>query len=75
MHITNEEIIREAKARTPDAAEQIDSLHFGCYTADELESSVKEDVDVLRASPALAGLNIIGFVMETETGLVKLVDY
>lgn len=77
MQLSDEQIVREAKERTSsgEAAAQIDDLHFGCYTAAELESSVRQDVDVLRASPALAGIEVLGFVMETETGVVRVVDY
>jgi carbonic anhydrase len=34
------------------------------------EVSVKEDVETLRASPFFKGMQILGFVQDTETGLL-----
>jgi carbonic anhydrase len=35
------------------------------------EESVKEDVETLRASPFFKGMQILGFVQDTETGLLN----
>lgn len=35
------------------------------------EESVKEDVGILRASPFFKGMQIVGFVQDTETGLLS----
>jgi carbonic anhydrase len=35
------------------------------------EVSVKEDVGILRASPFFKGMQILGFVQDTETGLLS----
>jgi carbonic anhydrase len=32
---------------------------------------VKEDVEILRASPFFKGMQILGFVQDTETGLLN----
>ncbi len=35
------------------------------------EESVKEDIGILRASPFFKGMQILGFVQDTETGLLS----
>jgi carbonic anhydrase len=35
------------------------------------EVSVKEDVEILRASPFFKGMQLLGFVQDTETGLLS----
>lgn len=35
------------------------------------EVSVKEDVEILRTSPFFKGMQILGFVQDTETGLLS----
>ncbi len=48
---------------------------MGKPRADEIhrrpEESVKEDVGILRASPFFTGMQIVGFVQDTETGLLS----
>jgi len=39
--------------------------------ANRPEVSVKEDVELLRNSPFFKGMHILGFVQNTETGLLK----
>ncbi len=41
---------------------------FGSFVRPE--ESVKEDVEVLKASPFFKGMQILGFVQDTETGLL-----
>lgn len=41
---------------------------FGSFVRPE--ESVKEDVGILRASPFFKGMQILGFVQDTETGLL-----
>ncbi|KAB8338706.1 hypothetical protein FH972_021651 [Carpinus fangiana] len=74
-HLTDDQITREAKERTPKAAAEIDAMHFGCFKEQDLENSVKVNVDILRATTALEGVQVLGFVLETETGVARLLDY
>jgi len=38
------------------------------------EDSVKEDVGLLKDSPFFKGMQILGFVQDTETGLLTEID-
>lgn len=42
---------------------------FGSFV--KPEESVKEDIGILRASPFFKGMQILGFVQDTETGLLS----
>lgn len=74
-HVQPKEIIDTIAESGPEAkaaAEKIDDyLLFG---PDEIESSVREDVRILRNAPILAGVNIFGFKLETFTGEITPVD-
>jgi len=35
------------------------------------EVTVKEDVEILRESPFFKGMQVVGLVQDTETGLLK----
>ena len=73
-HMTDEEIRREAKERTPAATPEIESATYGCWTPSEFEQSIKDDVRVLQKSEVLKGVNIFGFQLVTETGIVTKID-
>ena len=71
-HLTDDEIRKDAKARTPDAAEEIDATEtFGCFAAADFEETIKIDVEKLRSSKVLAGVDIRGLALDTDTGLVR----
>jgi len=70
-HLTDDEITQDAEKRTPDAAAEIKKMNFGCYPASEFEETIKEDVMTLRNAKILAGVNVYGFALETETGKVR----
>ncbi|CZT25410.1 uncharacterized protein RCC_11141 [Ramularia collo-cygni] len=75
MHLTQRQIVEEAKKRTPQAADRIVSLgDYGCFTEKELEQSIKEDVLKLRAEKALEGVQVIGFTMDLNDGIVRQVN-
>ena len=42
---------------------------FGSF--ERPEDSVKEDVGILRSSPFFKGMQIVGFVQDTETGILN----
>lgn len=71
-HLTDDGIRNDAKTRTPDAAEEIDAMgSFGCFGAADFEKMIKVDVEVLRKAKVLAGVEIRGLALDTETGLVR----
>ena len=70
-HITDEEIRQDAKKRTPNAVGVNDNTVYGCAPASDFEKSIWEDVEILRSTEVLAGVDIRGFAMDTETGFVS----
>jgi carbonic anhydrase len=42
---------------------------FGSF--EKPEESIREDVGILRASPFFNGMQIVGFVQDTETGILN----
>ena len=71
-HVTDDEVREEAKARTPDAAETVDATEsYGAFAAADFDETIKIDVKTLRASKVLAGIDVRGFALETETGVVR----
>ena len=70
-HLTEEGVRQEAKARTPDAAPEIDAVeHYGCFDAADFEKTIKEDVLTLRRAKVLAGIDVRGLALDTMTGIV-----
>ena len=70
-HIIEEELREDAKKRTPEAASEIDAYpSFRVGPASDFEKMIKEDVQILRSTSALAGVEIRGFGMDTATGLI-----
>jgi len=51
-----------------EGKEILKGVKFGSF--ERPEASVKEDVGILRASPFFKGMQIVGFVQDTETGLL-----
>lgn len=71
-HLTEDGIRSDVKARTPDAAETVDATEsYGCFDAADFEKTIKIDVETLRDSKVLAGMDIRGLALDTETGLVR----
>lgn len=71
-YLTEDGIRQDAKARTPDAADEIDTTEsYGCFTEADFEKTIKMDVETLRNSKVLAGMDIRGLALDTETGLVR----
>lgn len=71
-HLSQEQIASEAKKRTPHAAAEIDAVgDFGCFTDEEFEDAVKQDVKTLRGVKALNGVQIYGLTFDLDDGIVK----
>ena len=71
-HLTEDGIRQDAKTRTPEAVEEIDATKvYGCFSAADFEKTIKTDVETLRSSKVLAGVEIRGLALDTETGLVR----
>ncbi|KAM0805163.1 hypothetical protein BDR22DRAFT_959693 [Usnea florida] len=63
---------KDAKMGTPEALEEIDATEvYGCFSAADFEKTVRIDIETLRSSKVLAGLEIRGLALETETGFVR----
>ena len=73
-HITAEEVRAYAKAKSPDAAEVVDKIDYGLWKEEHLEETVREDVRKLRNEKSLDGMEVIGFVLGTQTGAVREIE-
>ena len=69
-HITADEIHDGAKEKTPDALAEVDAIQYRLGPASNFEKMIREDVDILRSTKALAGLDIRGFALDTVTGVM-----
>ena len=68
-HLTEDHIRQDVKNRTPDAA--LDIEPYGFWTPAEFEANIKIDVEILRNAKVLAGMDIRGLALDTESGLVR----
>jgi len=74
-HLTEDGIRADAKERTPDAASEIDAVDtYGCFIAADLEKTIRDDVETLKRSKVLAGVEILGLKLDTESGIVTEVE-
>jgi len=73
-HVTEDEILEFAKAKNPDAGADVEKMDFGLWKEEHLEQSIREDVLKLRAEKSLDGLEVHGFALETQTGVVREVS-
>ncbi|KAK5123462.1 hypothetical protein LTR85_002500 [Meristemomyces frigidus] len=72
MHMSQDEIVKDAKERTPAASQEIDAIgDFGCFTEAEYEDTTRRDVLRLRGENAMEGVQVLGFSMDLATGVVK----
>ena len=74
FHLIEPDLRAESKARTPDAAADIDAMEFGCLPSEAFESSIIDDVKKLRAEKALKGVEIRGMALDTFTGVVREIE-
>ena len=70
LQTANDEDIRKllGEGIGADGKETLKGAVFGSFVRPE--DSVKEDVEVLKASPFFKGMQILGFVQDTKTGLL-----
>ncbi|PSS22497.1 hypothetical protein M430DRAFT_226325 [Amorphotheca resinae ATCC 22711] len=70
-HVTEEQIKESLKKRAsgPEEAHDIDGMVFGAIA--DPEETVKEDVALLRESSFFKGMQVVGLVQDTETGLLR----
>jgi hypothetical protein len=67
-HLTDEGIREDIRKRGFEGGEDID---FGCFEASKLRKSVEEDVEKLKGEKMLVDVDVRGFVLVTETGLLE----
>jgi len=69
-HVLDEEVRKAVRTRRPELADEVESMSFGEIT--DLEGSVVEDIKLLKTSPLLpADIEVLGYVLDLETGLLK----
>lgn len=74
-YMTDAAIREDAKARTPAAAAEVDALgKFGCFTKEEFEDAIREDVRTLRDQKVLEGVEVRGLAFDLEDGIVRVID-
>lgn len=73
-YLTTEGIKGDVVARNPESASTVKDMDFRVFAEGDLDKSVVEDVQALRASDLLVGANVRGFVLDLETGLLREVE-
>lgn len=73
IHLSDEGVKSDIKNRTPTQATLADAIEFLTFSHEDVEDVVRRDVQVLKDEEMLDGLNILGFVFDTETGELKQV--
>ena len=69
-HVLDEEVRRTVIARRPELADEVKSMKFGEIT--DMEGSVVEDIKLLKSTPLLpADMEVFGYVLDLETGLLR----
>jgi len=70
-HTTDEDIRESLRKRVsgPEEAKEVDVMVFGSIV--DPEATVKQDVEILRNSSFFKGIQIVGLVQDTQTGLLK----
>lgn len=70
-HLTNEGIKEDIRRRHPAHPEAAEGIDFGCFKAEDLEKTIMEDVNALKAEQLLEGVDVRGYVLSTETGRLR----
>ena len=71
-HLTDNQIRQDVKKRDANGATRdADKMSFGCFAADDLEKTILEDVEALKAETLLKEVEVRGFVLSTETGVLR----
>ena len=70
-HLSDDGIRRDALERTPDARAEVEATEsYGCFSSVDFEKTIGEDVMTLRGAKVLAGVDIRGMALDTESGIV-----
>lgn len=72
-HLTNKEIQDDLVTKFPGSAETAKEIDFGCFAEEDLVKTIKEDVEALQAEEILKGVEILGFTLDTVTGILSRV--
>jgi len=73
-HTSDAEIRKELKELAPQESSSIETMKFG-EIKNSIEDSVREDVEILKASPLIKkDIQIIGLKYDIKTGLLENVD-
>lgn len=67
-HLTDEGIKQDVLKRGIEGPVDV---NFGCFTGEEIKESILEDVQTLKAERLLKDVEIRGFVLTTETGILE----
>ena len=67
-HLTDDGIRADLQNRGLKVADDTD---FGCYISEDMDKSVQDDIETLKADPLLEGVRFRGFVLSTESGLLR----
>lgn len=70
-HLTDDGIREDIAKRHPNHPEAAEGIDFGCFRAEDLEKTILEDVNALKAEKLLEGVDVIGYVLDTETGKLR----
>ena len=70
-HLSNDKIRDDVVKRDVKNHEHVAGFDFGCFTAEDLEKVILEDVEALKAEDLLRGVEVRGFVLTTETGVLR----
>jgi carbonic anhydrase len=69
-HVLDDEVRRAVTTRRPELADEVERMEFGEIT--DMEGSVLEDMTLLKTSSLLpADLEVLGYVLDLETGLLR----
>lgn len=74
MHATKKEIVDTVAPEGLEAKRAAEEIDYGLFSPDELEESIRDDVRLLRSAKPLAGVNILGFKLDTFTGKIEPVE-
>lgn len=74
MHVTHKEIVDTVAPEGTEAKRAAEEIDYGLFSPDELEKSIRDDVRLLRSAKSLAGVNVLGFKLDTFTGKIEPVE-
>jgi carbonic anhydrase len=72
--VTEEEIHEFSKSKNPEAAAALKEIDFQLWEEENLNETVREDVCKLRKEKTLSGLEVYGYVLETQKGCLRQVE-